>query len=95
MAFDGLARNPDNYSIRHFELDWHAAYGTSPSKSTNVKPSAINVSDDDKSVELKLPELLTEKIYEFRIDSLRTSSGSAIGHPLAFYTLNRQVPSTD
>ena len=83
------ASNPDNYSIRHFELVWQAAYGTSPSKTTNVKPTSVEVSKDGKSVALKLPELLTEKIYEFHIDNIRTETGGAIEHPMAFYTINR------
>ena len=83
------AANPDSYSIRHFELAWQAAYGTSPSNSTNVKPESATLSDDGKTVTLKLPDLQTEKIYEFRIDSVRTAAGAKIEHPLAFYTLNR------
>ena len=84
------ASNPDNYSIRHFELVWQAAYGTSPSKTTNVKPTSVEVSRDGKSVHLKLPELLAEKVYEFHIDNIRTETGGAIEHPMAFYTLNRR-----
>lgn len=83
------ASNSDSYSIRHFELAWQAAYGTAPSNNTNVKPMAATLSEDGLSVDLKLPELLPEKIYEFRVDGLRTKSGAAIEHPLAFYTLNR------
>ncbi len=88
------AGNADSYSIRHFELAWQAAYGTSPSKSTNVKPTTATLSANGLSVELKLPDLLPEKIYEFRVDGLRTKSGDAIDHPLAFYTLNRLVSHT-
>lgn len=83
------ASDPDSYSIRHFELACHAAYGTSPEKNTNVKPTAATLSEDGLSVDLKPPVLLPEKIYEFRVDGLRTASGHAVVHPLAFYTLNR------
>ena len=86
-----LASNADNYSIRHFELAWQAAYGTSPSNSATVKPTSVQLSEDGTSVHLKLPELLPEKIYEFRVDGLRTARGNAIAHPLAFYTANRLV----
>ena len=55
----------------------------------SVKPTSALLSEDGLSVHLKLPELLPEKIYEFRIDGLRTRTGNAITHPLAFYTLNR------
>jgi hypothetical protein len=85
------AGNLDNYSIRHFELAWQAAYGTSPSKSTNVKPVAVKISEDRRIVELKLDEMLPEKIYEFHVDALRTESGASLEHPMAFYTLNRLV----
>ena len=85
------ATNADNYSIRHFELAWQAAYGTSPSNSATVKPTSVLLSEDGTSVHLKLPELLPEKIYEFRVDGLRTATGNAIAHPLAFYTANRLV----
>jgi hypothetical protein len=83
--------NADNYSIRHFELAWQAAYGTPPSNSTTVKPTSVTLADDGLSVHLKLPQLLPEKIYELRVDGLRTTTGNAIAHPLAFYTLNRLV----
>lgn len=83
------ATNTDSYSLRHFELAWQAAYGTSPGNSTTVRPDSAVLSDDRLSVDLKLPELLTKKIYEFRIDGIRTAAGESIAHPLAFYTLNR------
>jgi len=90
------AANPDLYSLRHFELAWQAAYGTAPGQSTNVKPTAVRVSPDGLSVELTLPEILPEKIYEFHVDGLRTESGNALEHPMAFYTLNHLVkPSGD
>ena len=85
------AKNLDHYSIRHFELAWQAAYGTSPSQSTNVKPTAIKLSDDRKTVDLVLPEVLPKKIYEFHLDSLRTAKGEKLAHPMAFYTLNRLI----
>jgi hypothetical protein len=85
------ATNLDNYSIRHFELAWQAAYGTSPSEAANVKPDSVQISDDGLVVELKLPELLREKVYEFHIDGLRTTTDQRLEHPMAFYTLNRLV----
>ena len=51
----------------------------------------MKLSEDGLSVDLTLPDLLPEKIYEFRVDSLQASTGAALEHPLAFYTLNRLV----
>jgi|GEM_PF-3267696 len=72
----------DHYSIRHFELAWQPAYGTSPSKVANVKPVAAKVSADGRSVELELPELLAEKVYEFHVDGLRTEANQPLEHPI-------------
>ena len=83
------AKNLDHYSIRHFELAWQAAYGTSPSNTTNVKPSQARLAADGRSVELTLPELRPETIYEFHLDGLRTVQQAPLAHPMAFYTLNR------
>ncbi len=77
-----------NYSIRHFELKWQAAYGTSPSNAKNVTPVSATLSADGQEVELVLPELLTRKVYEFHITGLPATDGSTLEHPMAFYTLN-------
>lgn len=84
-----LAENIDSYSVRHFELPWHAAYGAAPTNAANVKPVAAVLSKDGLVVDLQLPGLKPETIYEFRLDSLQTAAGETLAHPLAFYTLNR------
>lgn len=78
-----------NYSLRHFELAWHAGYGTSPSKAKAIIPRAATVSTDGREVTLELPELLPEKVYELHITGLNATDGSKLEHPMAFYTLNR------
>ena len=47
------------------------------------------MSADRRSVELELPELLAEKVYEFHVDGLRTADSQPLENPMAFYTLNR------
>ena len=80
-----------NYSLKHFEMNWHRGYGTRPSKQTQVTPTKAIVSPDGLQVELVLPELATEKIYELNIAGLDATDGSKLEHPTAFYTLNRKV----
>jgi len=86
------AKQIENYSIRHFQFRWQAAYGTGPSNSTSVKPKAIELSDDGKSVSVYLADLKPQTIYEFHITDLPASDGSKLEHPMAFYTLNRLQP---
>lgn len=77
------------YSLSHFELDWHAGYGTSPSNKQTVIPTKAIVSADGLEVMLELPELLKEKVYELHINGLNATDGSKLEHPMAYYTLNR------
>jgi hypothetical protein len=77
-----------NYSLRHFELEWHAAYGAGHGKSKTVIPKSATVSADGREVTLELPELLTKKIYELHITGLAATDGSKLEHPMAYYTLN-------
>ena len=79
----------DNYSLNHFELAWHAGYGTSASKKQTVTPKSADVSADGREVTLELPELLKEKIYALHISGLNATDGSKLEHPTAYYTLNR------
>ncbi len=83
------AANVANYSLSHFELDWHAGYGTSASKQQTVTPLSAKVSADGREVTLQLPELLKEKIYSLHINGLDAMDGSKLEHPTAYYTLNR------
>ena len=70
------ATNVGSYSLRHFELDWHAGYGTNPSKAQSVIPKSVSVSDDGREVTLVLKELLTEKVYELHTNGLNATDGS-------------------
>jgi hypothetical protein len=83
------AADVKNYSLRHFELAWHAGYGTGHSKARTVLPESATVSADGRDVILELPELLNEKVYELHITGLAATDGSELQHPMAFYTLNR------
>lgn len=78
-----------NYSLRHFELRWHAGYNTGPGNAKQVIPKSATVSADGREVRLELPELLKEKIYELRLTNLNAADGTPLAHPTAFYTLNR------
>ena len=83
------AADVGKYSMRHYELAWHAGYGTGPSKTQAVTPRSATVSADGREVTLVLPELLTEKIYELHLSGLEATDGSKLVHPTAYYTLNR------
>jgi len=78
-----------NYSLRHFELRWHAGYNTGPSNAQQVIPTSATVSADGRTVRLELPELLKEKVYELHLTNLNAADGSLLKNPKAYYTLNR------
>ncbi len=83
------AANLDNYSLQHFEYEWHAGYGSAPSNKKIVKPVAVELSDDQREVRVTLSEVLPRKVYELNLQGLNAVDGSQLAHRRAFYTLNR------
>ena len=69
------ATNVRNYSLRHFELPWHAGYGAGQSNAKPVKPISATASPDGLEVTLELPDLEKEKIYELHIIGLAATDG--------------------
>lgn len=85
---EAAAGNIGNYSLRHFELDWHAGYNTSPGNAQNVEIKSAVVSQNRRTVSLELSDLQPEKIYELNIAGVFAADKSKIENPKAFYTLN-------
>jgi hypothetical protein len=83
------AEKVGNYSLRNYELAWHAGYGTGPSNNVTVIPDSATLSKDKLTVSLTLPTLTAQRIYQLNISGLKATDGSALEHPSAFYTLNR------
>jgi hypothetical protein len=85
------AENPANYSLQHYGYRYWRTYGSPQVDPTPVKVESARVSADGKRVSLKLPQLVTEKVYELHLQNIASREGEELGHPEAYYTLNRLV----
>ena len=59
------------------ELDKHAE-----------KIDAVKVSGDKKKVSLAIKGFKPGRIYELRLDGVKSTEGDAVLHPEAYYTVN-------
>ena len=69
-------------------------YGYPKTDIREVSPSAVEVSQDAKSLYIKIPNLERRRIYQFKISDLVDTMGKPLRNPIAYYTLN-ELPLTD
>jgi len=68
-------------------------YG-SPEVDQRAEPiTSAKLSADGKTVSLTGPQLKPGRVYELRVDGLKSTTGEVVLHPEAYYTLNELVGS--
>ncbi len=83
-----LAARAENYTFQRYYYEYHQAYG---SKQFDVQPvpvEQVDVSDDGKTVSLRLAEMKPGYVYDLQIDSLACTQGAVLKNRRLFYTLN-------
>ena len=86
-----MAQNINNYSITDFTYQYHRIYGSPVTDKATRKIQSITVSEDNRSVRLKLDQLRIGYIYEIKLGALKSASGQGLWHQVGYYTLN-QIP---
>lgn len=80
-------------SISHHGYNYWKTYG-SPHVGTTAVPKEqvqVTVSPDRLHADIKLPELLTERVYTIALPGARDESGEQLVHATAYYTLIRKI----
>lgn len=85
------AGDPASYSMRAFTYIYQAEYGSPEVDDVLPKISAASVAADGKSVRLTIDPMTKGHIHELHLDKVKSAGGSALLHPVAYYTLN-EVP---
>jgi hypothetical protein len=85
---EALLKDPESFSIRHWHYLYRPEYGSPKADLTQVEPSNIQVTHHGMGVRFELP-LLTGKVYEFKLNGMRSESGADLTNPIGWYTLNR------
>jgi azurin/glucose/arabinose dehydrogenase len=89
------AENLASYSLAGFTYNYHTAYGAAPVNRMVCPIQKIVVAPDGLSVRLAAQCLREGYIHEVKVSGVRAATGgSAVLHPVAYYTLNR-LPAGD
>ncbi|GAA4440614.1 hypothetical protein GCM10023091_24500 [Ravibacter arvi] len=83
------------YHIRHYAYQYQKKPISEPIDQSNqsdirdVKPARVTLSADKKSVTVLLPELKKGYVYEFKLENIKSESGTPLVNRLICYSLNR------
>ena len=77
--------------MKSYTYELHSAYGSGEMDTKPVTISAVTVSDDGLTVELKVDGLRRSYVHELVAKGLRSAKGLPLLHADAYYTLN-EIP---
>ncbi|WP_343701053.1 c-type cytochrome [Chitinophaga sp.] len=86
------ARNAANYSMRHYNYNYHKKYGSHQMHLDSVPIKRVMLSPDRKRVSIILNSLQAGYVYELKLANIRTTSGKELQNKLVCYTANRLLP---
>lgn len=85
------ALDPKSYKISTFTHPYHAGYGGPEIDQTTPVVKNLELSEDRKTVQLKLDKLIPGHVYDFDLDGLTSAEREKLLHKKAYYTLN-EIP---
>ena len=85
------AENPKSYSMKAWTYILQSEYGSPEVDDANPSIISATVSTDKKSVRLKIDGLVRGHVHHLASKGVKSSSGSTLWHPDAYYTLN-EIP---
>ena len=92
QPFDSAtAGNVASYSMRAFTYAYREDYGGPEIDEVTPKIEAAVVSEDGRSVRLKVTPLTQGHVHELHLDGLKSAKGAALLHAVGYYTLN-EIP---
>jgi hypothetical protein len=82
------ARKLDAYTVRSFTYVYHQTYGSPEVDQRAEKVTAVEVATDRRSVSVAVPGLRKGRVYDIRLNGVKSADGDAVLHPEAYYTVN-------
>ncbi len=79
----------ESYALSSYTYEYHATYGSDEIQTQSLAIQSATVSEDGKSVRLKVTGLRPLFVHELVARGVRSADGEALLHPDAYYTLNR------
>ena len=84
----------ERFIIQSYHYPYGPRYGYPKADVQRIIPSAVKVSDDHRSVQVKIPNLEKKKIYQFEVIGLLNGKGQPLRNRVAYYTLNQLIPNS-
>lgn len=81
--------NKDHYKIRHYNYHYSAHYGSDLYNVKQIAVTSIHLSDDRKTVSLKVDSIRTGMIYELTLSGIKSKEGQSLRNNLICYTVNQ------
>ena len=78
-------------SVTSFTYVYKSDYGCPETDKRAEKVEAVELSADDKTLSVSVPGLRKGRVYELRLEGVKSADGDAVLHPEAYYTLNELV----
>ena len=78
-----------NYAMTSYTYVYHQKYGSEEVQSQPVTISKIEVTGEGKAVRLRCDGLRAGFVHELHLTGIKSAQGRILGHPEAYYTLNR------
>ena len=79
------------YNVISFTHYYWTNYGSPEVDKKAEKVEAVKVSADKRSVSLKVGGLRPGRVYEVRLDGVKSAADDPVLHPEGYYTLNELV----
>lgn len=81
----------DGVSVGSYTYIYHSSYGCPETDRRAEKITKTRLSPDGKTLSLTVPNLKRGRVYEIRLDGVKTAGGEKPLHEEAYYTLNELV----
>jgi hypothetical protein len=85
------ARKLEAYAVKSWTYVYHSTYGC-PETDVRAEPvSRVQVSRDARAVSIAVPNRQKGRVYEIRLNGVKSAVGEPVLHPEGYYTLNELV----
>ncbi len=79
---------PAAYSLKSFTYVYTSQYGYPETDTQGEKVEVLGVSADGKTVRLAVPDRHIGRVYDWKLNEVKSASGEELLHAEAYYTLN-------
>lgn len=80
---------PESFPMSSYTYLYHSKYGSEEMDTNGVKIAKVEVSEDGRKVHLVCEGLREGYVHELSVKNLFSKDQEKLGHPEAYYTLNR------